>query len=73
MPANYSVRPDDRQRIRDVWEQSMEADECRSIDAAEALPLRRSPPQNVDLLAQDEVLCCNRRSRSEQPHQRPPD
>jgi hypothetical protein len=51
----------------------VQADENQSVDPAEARPLRPNPPQNIDLLAQHEVLCCNRRSRSEQPHHRPTD
>lgn len=45
----------------------MQADEYQSAEAGEEKPTRRGPPQDVDLVAQDKVLCCNRRSRSKQP------
>jgi hypothetical protein len=73
MPTNNGLRLDDRQRIPDTGRQPVQADEYQSAEAGEEKPTRRGPPQDVDLVAQDKVLCCNRRSRSKQPHHRRPD
>jgi hypothetical protein len=68
MLTNYGLRLDDSQCIPDTWKQPVEANEYQSVEAIEGKPSRRSPPQGVDLVAQNQVLCLNRRSRSKQPH-----
>ena len=65
MPSNDGLWPDDRQRISNVRKHSIEANEYQPVEGIEAEPLRRSAPQDDDLLAQDQVLGFKRRSRSE--------
>src|SRR6266849_9243002 len=43
-----------------------------NVDAADEKPFWHGPPQDVDLLAQHQVLRLERPSRSEQPDKRPP-
>ena len=73
MPTDHRIGLHDRQRLANVGEQPVEAHEYQAIKAVEGKPSPCGPPQNVDLLAQDEVLCRNRRSRSEQPDKPRPD
>jgi hypothetical protein len=73
VPTDRGVGLDDRQPIENIGERSIEANEYQAIDAAEAMPPWRCPPQDIDLLAQHQVLRLERRSRSEPPDKRPPD
>src|SRR5215467_1116995 len=73
MPTDDGVRFDDRQRRSNIGEQPREADENQSIGSPEGRPLGPHSPQNIDLLAQHQVLNFKRRSGAEQPDQRPPD
>jgi hypothetical protein len=73
MPTYDGVRFDDRQRRSNIGEQPTEADENESIGSTEGRPLWPHSPQNIDLLAQHQVLSFKRRSRAEQADQRPPD
>ena len=73
VPTDHRIGLDDRQRIANVGKQSVEAHEYQTVKAVEGKPSRCGPPQNVDLLTQDEVLCRKRRSRPEQPDKPKPD
>jgi hypothetical protein len=66
MPTDDGVRLEDRQRVANIREQPIERNENQTIDAAEARPLRRRAPQDVDLLAQNQVLRLERPSRSDE-------
>jgi hypothetical protein len=65
MPPNDSLWPDDRQRRSNIRKQWIEGDEYQPIETTETKPFRRCPPQDNDLLPQDQVLGFKRRSRSE--------
>src|SRR5207244_6966167 len=72
-PTHYGIRLDDRQRAANIGEQSIEADEYQSVDAADEKPFWRGPPQDIDLLAQHQDLRLERPSRSEHVDEHPPD
>jgi hypothetical protein len=65
-PTKDRLRLDNCQDVPNTGEQPIEADKYQSVDVAEEGPLRRRSPQDIDLLAQHEVLRCERCSRSEQ-------
>jgi len=73
VPTDHGIGLDDRQRIAKFGEQPVEDHEYEAVKAVEGKPSRCGPPQNVDLLTQDEVLCRKRRSRPEQPDKPRPD
>src|SRR5713226_7115463 len=73
VPTDHSIRLDDRQRAANIGEQPIKADEYQSVDAADEKPFWRGPPQDVDLLAQHQVLRLKLCSRSEQVDEHPPD
>src|SRR6266566_8417241 len=72
-PTDHGIRLDDRQRAPNIGEQSIEADQYQSVDAAEEKPLWRAPPQDIDLLAQHQDLRLKLCSRSEQVAEPPPE
>jgi len=72
MPPNHGLWPNDRQRRSHIREESVESDEYQPVERVEAKSLRRCPPQNQDLLAQNQVLGFKCRPRSEQPDQQRP-
>jgi hypothetical protein len=51
MPTDHCIRLDDHQCIANVGEQPVEAHEYQAVKAVEGKPSRRSPLQNIDLLA----------------------
>jgi hypothetical protein len=53
MPTDHCIRLYDRQRAAKVGEQPVEAHEYQAVKAVEGKPSRRSPLQNINLLAQD--------------------
>src|SRR6202023_1236003 len=69
VPTNDRLRLDTCQDVPNTGEQPIEADKYQPVDVAEKRPLRRRSPQDIDLLAQHEVLRCERRPRS-QHHQK---
>src|ERR1700694_407108 len=52
MPFDYGLRLNDRQRIANAREKSIEANKNQSVDGAEGLFLGSGSPQNVYLLPQ---------------------
>src|SRR6266404_2020785 len=66
MPADKGVRLDDRQRIANSRDQSIETNEYHSVDGAEGEFLWSSSPQNVDLLPQRPNLCLKHYPRPDQ-------
>src|SRR5215471_8557287 len=56
MPTYDGVRFNDRQRRSNIGEQPTEADGNQSIGSLEGRPLWPHSPQNIDLLAQHQVL-----------------
>src|SRR6266404_2033789 len=71
MPADKGVRLDDRQRIANSRDQSIETNEYHSVDGAEGEFLWSSSPQNVDLLPQRPNLCLKHYPRPDQIHNHP--
>jgi len=67
MPANDGLWPNDRQRRSHNRKQSVEPDEHQPVKGVEPKSLRRYPPQDQDLLAQNQIFAFKSRSRSEQP------
>src|SRR5262249_48247725 len=72
MPPDRGLWPDHHERRSNIRKQSAEADQYQPVEGVEAQSLRNCPPQDGDLLPQDQVLSFNRRSRSEQPDQQRP-
>jgi hypothetical protein len=62
---NHGLRFDDSKRFSNIWEQPMEAGEYQSVDAPEGRPARCRSPQDIDLLAQHQILSFKRCSRPE--------
>jgi hypothetical protein len=62
---NHGLRFDDSKRFSNIWEQPMEAGEYQSVDAPEGRPARCRSPQDIDLLAQHQILSFKRSSRPE--------
>jgi hypothetical protein len=62
VPTNDRLRLDNCQDVPNTGEQPIEADKYQSVDVAEERPLRPRSSQDIDLLAQHEVLRCERRS-----------
>src|SRR3979411_2512269 len=71
MPFDYGLRLNDRQRIANAREKSIEANKDQSVDGAEGLFLRSGSPQNVYLLPQHPNFCLERRPRPDQIDDRP--
>ena len=62
VPANDRLRPDHSQGMPSIRKQSVKADEDHSIEDIEADPLRRSAPEDDDLLTQGQILGFKARS-----------
>src|SRR5665213_2062590 len=73
IPTDHRIELHDRQRLPNIGEQPVEDHEYEAVKAVEGKPSWCGPPQNVDLLTQDEVLFRKRRSRPEQPDKPKPD
>src|SRR5262245_2877081 len=70
MPTDHGIWLDDRQCAPNIGEQ---ADEYQLVDAVEEKPLWRGPPQDIDLLAQHQVLRLKLDRRSDEDGDHPPD
>src|SRR5262245_17751096 len=56
LPTNHGLRFDDSKRFSNIWKPPMEAGEYQSVDAPECRPARWRSPQDIDLLAQHQIL-----------------
>src|ERR1700704_5109596 len=66
MPFDYGLRLNDRQRIANAREKSIEANKNQAVDGAEGLFLRSGSPQNVYLLPQRQNFRLERCPRPKQ-------
>src|SRR3954453_6998152 len=73
MPAQNRLRLDDREGIQNMRRDPIQTDENQAIEGAQDRSLRRPSVQNIQLMAQSQVLCPKRSSRPEQPGEHPPD
>src|SRR5258708_7561719 len=71
MPFDYGLRLNDRQRIANAREKSIEANKNQSVDGAEGLFLRSGSPQNVYLLPQRQNFRLERCPRPKQIYHHP--
>jgi len=71
MPFDYGLRLNDRQRIANAREKSIEANKNQSVDGAEGLFLRSGSPQNVYLLPQRQNFRLDRCPRPKQIYHHP--
>src|ERR1700730_3596876 len=72
MPADHGLRPDDLQSVQHARCQPIQPGKYQTVDAGEALWLRRFTSQHVELMSKRQYLYLQRRSRPEQSDQRQP-
>jgi hypothetical protein len=73
MPADNGFRLYDREGLQNTRRDPIQADEDHTIEVAEDRALRRPSMQHIQLMAQSEYLCLERRLRAKQPEEHPPD
>ena len=73
MPMDNSFRLYDREGVQNTRRDPIQADEDHTIEVAEDRALRRPSMQHIQLMAQSEYLCLERRLRAKQPEEHPPD
>ena len=73
MPADNGFRLYDREGLQNTRRDPIQADEDHTIEVAEDRALRRPSTQHIQLMAQSEYLCLERRLRAKPPEEHPPD
>ena len=64
MPADNGFRLYDREGLQNTRRDPIQADEDHTIEVAEDRALRRPSMQHIQLMAQSEYLCLERRLRA---------
>jgi hypothetical protein len=67
MPPDYRFRPEDFQHVQNIRIQLIKPGKHPTIDVAEDYPLRRFPPQHIELVPKDKDFGLQGRPRPEQP------
>jgi hypothetical protein len=73
VPANQRLRPYDFQRLKHAGSQAVEPDKHKAVNVAEGGPLRRSAPQDVELMTEYQDFGLQSNPRPEQFDQAAPD